>query len=629
MADDTAVTSPAKASEGARTVMVCRGTGCESSHSAQVQENLAAEVAAQGLVDVKVKFTGCHGFCEYGPIVVIEPEGAFYARVKPEDATEIVQTHLIEGGRVDRLVYRDPTTDEAIPLYRDIPFYARQQRHVLRRCGHIEPEDIDDYLATDGYVALRKVLFQMTPDEVIAEIKASGLRGRGGAGFPTGLKWGFTRAAEGEPKYVVCNCDEGDPGAFMNRSEVEADPHSLLEGMIIAAYAIGAHKGYVYARAEYPLAIRRLRIAIAQAEERGYLGEDIMGSGFGFHVEIKEGAGAFVCGEETALLASIEGRRGMPRPRPPFPAQSGLWGKPTLLNNVGTFFAVPLIIQNGAQWYARIGTPKSTGTKVFSLVGTIANSGLVEVPMGTPLRDIVFGIGGGIPGGRQFKAVQTGGPSGGCLPTSQLDLPVDFESLAEAGSIVGSGGMVVMDDTTCMVDVSRFFLSFTQKESCGKCVPCRIGTKRMLEILERICAGQGRAEDIDLLLDLSETAKNASLCALGQTSVNPVLSTLRYFREEYEAHIREKRCPALRCEALITYYILPDKCEGCGICRRACPVEAISGDRRMIHIIDQTKCTKCGTCLQVCPERFSAVTKVSGEAIRVPTELVPVGSTEW
>ena len=614
---------------GPITLLVCRGTGCESSHSAQVQSSLSAEVERQGLSDVAVKFTGCHGFCEYGPIVVIEPEGTFYARVAREDAAEIVQSHLVDGQLVDRLVYRNPSTDEPIPCFHDIPFYAKQQRYVLARCGRIDPENIDDYLATEGYEGLRKVLFEMDPEGVIQELKASGLRGRGGAGFPTGLKWGFTRAAEGEPKYVVCNCDEGDPGAFMNRSEVEADPHALIEGMTIAAFAIGAAEGYVYARAEYPLAIRRLRIALAQAEERGYLGDDIMGSGFSFRIEIKEGAGAFVCGEETALMASIEGRRGMPRPRPPYPAQSGLWDKPTLLNNVGTFLNVPLIMLRGADWYSQIGTERSKGTKVFSLVGTVVNSGLVEVPMGTPLRDIVFGIGGGIPGGREYKAVQTGGPSGGCLPASQLDLPVDYESLAEAGSIVGSGGMVVMDDTTCMVDVSRFFLSFTQMESCGKCVPCRLGTKRMLEILERICAGEGEEGDIDLLVDLSETIKNASLCALGQTSVNPVLSTLRYFRDEYEAHVVDKRCPALRCEALITYYILPDKCQGCGRCRKACPVEAIAGDRRMIHVIDQTKCTKCGTCITVCPERFGAATKVSGEEIRVPRELVPVGSTEW
>ena len=612
-----------------RVLCVCRGTGCESSHSAQIHERLADEVLRQSLSNVQVKRTGCPGFCEYGPIVSVEPEGVFYTHVTPEDAEEIVGTHLVEGRLLERLLYRDPATGEAVPHYRDFAFYAKQKRNILRRCGHIDPENIDDYLATEGYAALHKVLFEMSPDQVIDEVYKSGLRGRGGAGFPTGLKWRFTRGAEGEPKYVVCNADEGDPGAFMNCAELEADPHSLLEGMAIAAYAIGAHQGYIYVRAEYPLAIHRLRIALAQAEERGYLGKNIMGSGFGFSIEIKEGAGAFVCGEETALMASIEGRRGTPRPRPPYPAQSGLWGKPTLLNNVGTFFNVPLIILRGADWYRSIGTERCTGTKAFSLVGQVVNSGLVEVPMGTTLREIIFGIGGGIPKGRTFKAVQTGGPSGGCLPASQLDLPVDYESLAAAGSIVGSGGMVVMDDTTCMVDVARFFLSFTQKESCGKCVPCRLGTKRMLEILERICGGEGAEQDIDLLLDVADTVKSASLCALGQTSVNPVLSTLRYFREEYEAHVKERRCPALACQAMIAYYIQPDKCQGCGRCHRACPTEAIMGDLRMIHIIDQERCIKCGTCLEVCPKRFGAVVKVSGEKIRVPDHLVPVGSVDW
>jgi len=543
-----------------RTVLICRGTGCESSRSAEIQTEMEAETTRLGLADVRVKFTGCHGFCQYGPIVVIEPEGVFYTQVKVEDVPEIVQSHLVDDQIVMRLVYRDPVTAEPIPHYRDIPFYHKQQRIILRRCGHICPEEIDDYLAYEGYEALRKTLLNLEPEAVIQEIKRSGLRGRGGAGFPTGLKWQFTYQASGDPKYLVCNFDEGDPGAFMNRSEVEGDPHCLLEGMAIAAYAIGANQGFVYGRAEYPLAIQRLRKAIAQAEERGFLGDDILGSGFSFHIAIKEGAGAFVCGEETALMASIEGRRGMPRPRPPFPAQSGLWGKPTLINNVGTYFNVPSIILNGADWFARIGVEKCRGTKVFSLVGKVVNSGLVEVPMGTPLHEIIFGIGGGIPKGRKFKAVQTGGPSGGCIPASLLDLPVDYDSLTEVGSIMGSGGMVVMDEDTCMVDIARFFLNFTQSESCGKCIPCRLGTKRMLEILERICQGEGREEDIDLLLELCETVKLASLCGLGQTTPNPVLTTIKYFRDEYEAHIKLKHCPAVACSGLFT-----------SRCQHACP----------------------------------------------------------
>jgi NADH-quinone oxidoreductase subunit F len=545
-----------------RMVLICRGTGCESSRSAHIQTEFEAEIARHGLTNVHVKFTGCHGFCENGPVVVVRPEDVFYTRVKIEDVPEIVQSHLVESQIVQRLLYRDPTTHQLVPYYHDIPFYNKQQRNILSRCGAINPEDVDDYLAHGGYEALRKALFEMEPRQVIGEIKRSGLRGRGGAGFPTGLKWEFTGTAPGQPKYVVCNFDEGDPGAFMNRSEVEGDPHNLLEGMTIAAYSVGASQGFIYGRAEYPLAIRRLGIAIAQAEERGFLGNDILGSGFSFHIAIKEGAGAFVCGEETALINSIEGSRGMPRPRPPFPAQSGLWGKPTLINNVGTLSNVALIIQKGADWFTRIGTERSKGTKVFSLVGKIANSGLVEVPMGTPLHEIVFGIGGGIPRGRKFKAVQTGGPSGGCLPASLLNLSVDYDSLAEAGSIMGSGGMVVMDEDTCMVDVARFFLSFTQAESCGKCVPCRLGTKRMLEILERITHGEGQEEDIDLLLELAETVKGASLCGLGQTAPNPVLSTLRYFRDEYEAHIKLKKCPAVVCSGLFS-----------SRCQHACPAE--------------------------------------------------------
>jgi NADH-quinone oxidoreductase subunit F len=588
-----------------RTLLVCRGTGCEASRSADIEAELRAEITRLDLPNVGVKFTGCHGFCENGPIVVVEPEGVFYTHVKVDDAPEIVQSLLADHELVERLLYRDPETGEAIPNYRDIPFYYKQQRNILRRCGHTNPEDIEDYLKYDGYQALRTVLFEMEPQQVIDEIKLSGLRGRGGAGFPTWLKWDFTRKAVGEPKYVVCNFDEGDPGAFMNRSEVEGDPHSILEGMIIAAYAIGAEHGYIYGRAEYPLAIRRIRKAIAQAKERNCLGDDILSSGFSFHITIKEGAGAFVCGEETALMASIEGRRGMPRPRPPFPAQSGLWGKPTLLNNVGTLCNIPLVIHQGGKQFAQVGTKECPGTKVFSLVGKVVNSGLVEVPMGTPLREIIFGIGGGIPNGRAFKAVQTGGPSGGCLPADLLDLPVDYDSLTKAGSIMGSGGMVVMDEDTCMVDIARFFLNFTQAESCGKCVPCRLGTKRMLDILERITSGRGREGDIELLLELADTVKSGSLCGLGQTAPNPVLSTIQYFRDEYEAHIREGRCPAHACKSMVVYRISPENCVGCTACARKCPVGAISGERKHVHVIDAALCTRCDTCRQVC--RFDAV----------------------
>jgi NADH:ubiquinone oxidoreductase subunit F (NADH-binding)/ferredoxin len=475
---------------------------------------------------------------------------------------------------------------------------------------------------------LRKALFEMTPEQVIAEVKRSGLRGRGGAGFPTGLKWEFCRKAQGEPKYVICNADEGDPGAFMDRSTMEGDPHTVIEGMGIAAYAIGTAEGYIYIRAEYPLAVKRLRTALKQAEEQGFLGENILGSSFSFRIHIKEGAGAFVCGEETALLASIEGKRGLPRSRPPFPAHSGLWGKPSNINNVKTLGALPVIIAKGSDWYASIGSEKSKSTAVFALTGKIANSGLIEVPMGISLKEIIFGIGGGIPDGKRFKAVQTGGPSGGCLPASFLDLPVDYESLTQAGSIMGSGGMVVMDEDTCIVDVARYFLSFTQAESCGKCVPCRLGTKQMLSILEDITGGSGKLEDIDLLTELSNSVKAGSLCALGGTAPNPALTTLRYFRDEYEEHIIQKRCRALVCTALTSYYILPDKCQGCLICLRNCPVEAISGDKRLVHVIDQSKCISCGVCLEVCPPKFSAVIKVSGEEIETPAEPIPVKASK-
>jgi len=617
-----------KNANGKGTVFVCQGTGCMSSQSDQVRVALEVEVARLGLTErFRVTFTGCHGFCQQGPIVHVQPEGIFYAQVKPDDAPEIVQSHLQDGKPVERLFYRDPVTGDAIPYHRDIKFYNRQQRVILRNCGYINPEEIDDYLATGGYQALRKVISEMTPEQVIEEIKRSGLRGRGGAGFPTGVKWEFCHRAPGDEKYVICNADEGDPGAFMDRSMLEADPHAVIEGMIIAAYAIGATGGYIYIRAEYPLALKRLRIALKQAEEHTFLGKNILGSTFSFTIEIKEGAGAFVCGEETALIASIEGKRGMPHPRPPFPAQSGVWGKPTIINNVKSLASVPVIINRGAGWFANIGTENSKGTVIFALTGKVANNGLVEVPMGTTLREIIYDIGGGIPDGKSFKAVQTGGPSGGCLPAEFLDTPVDYETLDKAGSIMGSGGMIVTDEDTCIVDLARFFLAFTQDESCGKCPPCRVGTRQMLDILERISRGDGEDSDIDKLQGLAETVRDGSLCALGGTAPNPVLTTLRYFRDEYEEHIKNKRCPALACKELVSYYILADKCQGCRICLRNCPSGAIKGDKRLVHVVDQSMCTKCGNCLDVCPPRFAAVIKVSGEEIEVPEEPIPIGSS--
>jgi NADH-quinone oxidoreductase subunit F len=543
---------PAREVVNQRTIFVCHGTGCVSGKAFEIREALEKAVAELGLKGIGVDFTGCHGFCQQGPIAVVEPEGIFYTHVSVDDVPEIAQSHLRDGQPVAHLFYKDPVSGEAIPHYKDISFYNKQQRIILRNCGHINPERIGDYVAVGGYQSLRKVLLEMTPEQVIDEVKRSGLRGRGGAGFSTGQKWAFCRQAPGDQKYMICNADEGDPGAFMDRSTMEGDPHTVIEGMIIAAYAIGASEGYIYIRAEYPLAVKRVRLAIKQAEEEGFLGESILGSGFSFRIHVKEGAGAFVCGEETALMASIEGRRGMPRPRPPFPAQSGLWGKPSNINNVKSLATVPVIIANGADWYSQIGTEKSKGTAVFALVGKIANSGLVEVPMGTPLQEIIYGIGGGIPDGKRFKAVQTGGPSGGCLPASLLNQPVDYESLTQAGSIMGSGGMVVMDEDTCMVDVARYFLSFTQAESCGKCVPCRVGTKQMLDILNDITHGRGKMEDIDLLLELSQSIKAGSLCALGGTAPNPVLTTIRYFREEYEEHIKRHHCRAAVCEGLVT-----------------------------------------------------------------------------
>jgi NADH-quinone oxidoreductase subunit F len=543
---------PANKADNQKTILVCHGTGCVSGKAFEIREALEKQVAELGLKNVAVDFTGCHGFCQQGPIAVVEPEGIFYTKVTVDDVPEIVQSHLRDGKPVARLFYRDPVTDEAIPYHKDITFYSQQTRLILRNCGVINPERIEDYIKTGGYDSLRKVLKEMTPEQVIEEVKRSGLRGRGGAGFSTGQKWEFCAKAPGDQKYMICNADEGDPGAFMDRSTMEGDPHTVIEGMIIAAYAIGASEGYIYIRAEYPLAVQRVRLAIKQAEDKGFLGDKILGSKFSFHLHIKEGAGAFVCGEETALMASIEGKRGMPRPRPPFPAQSGLWGKPSNINNVKSLASIPVIIAKGADWYSKIGTEKSKGTVVFALTGKIANSGLVEVPMGFPLQKIIYEIGGGIPNGKKFKAVQTGGPSGGCLPASMLNQPVDYETLAKAGSIMGSGGMVVMDEDTCIVDVARYFLSFTQDESCGKCVPCRLGTKQMLDILNDITHGRGKLEDIDLLLDLSEQVKVGSLCALGGTAPNPVLTTIRYFREEYEEHIKNHHCRAAVCEGIVT-----------------------------------------------------------------------------
>jgi len=615
-----------RSKEGCR-ILVCQSTGCESSKSDRITQALERQIEQLGLSkNVEVKFTGCHGFCQQGPIVIVEPEGVFYTQVKEEDVPEILKSHIIERKYVERLFYHNPVTGEAIPLYKDVPFYSQQQRLILRNCGHINPEKIEDYIAVGGYGALKKAIFEMKPEQAIEEITRSGLRGRGGAGFPTGKKWEEAYKAKEQPKYVVCNGDEGDPGAFMDRSVLEADPHSVLEGMAIAGYAVGTPYGYIYVRAEYPLAVKRLRLAIAQAKERNLMGNNIMGSDFSFDVEIMQGAGAFVCGEGSALMYSIEGKRGMPRVRPPRSVASGLWSKPTSLNNVKTYATVPLIINRGADWFGSIGTEGSKGTAVFALTGKIANSGLIEVPMGTVLRKVVFDIGGGVQEGKNFKAVQTGGPSGGCLPESLLDLPIDFESLTKAGSMMGSGGMVVMDTDTCMVDLAQFFLKFCSNESCGKCVPCREGLPLMIEIMKKITQGQGEPDDIQRLIDMGETIRGGSLCGLGTTAPNPVLSSIRYFEDEWKAHVIDKICPAMVCRALINFYILPDKCAGCGICARACPVEAISGGKRMIHVIDQEKCIKCATCLEKCPDRFSAVVKVTGEQVTVPKEPVPVGT---
>ncbi|MCW1712147.1 MULTISPECIES: NADH-quinone oxidoreductase subunit NuoF [Synergistaceae] len=589
-------------------VLVCGGTGCTSGGSDKVLETLREGIKANGLdKEITVVQTGCHGMCEAGPIVIVYPEGTFYTHIKPQDAKEIVAEHLLKGRVVERLLYKEAMHSEAVPHYKELPFYSKQVRLTLRNCGYIDPDSLEEYVARDGYQALAKVLTEKTPEQVVEDMKASGLRGRGGGGFSTGMKWMFCAKSPGPKKYVICNADEGDPGAFMDRSLLEGDPHAILEGMAIGAYAMGADEGYIYCRAEYPLAIKRLLKSITDAEEAGLLGENILGTGFNFTLHVKEGAGAFVCGEETALMNSIEGKRGMPRPRPPFPAIKGLWEKPSNINNVETWANVAQIMFHGPEWYANYGYDKSRGTKVFALTGKVNNTGLVEVPMGTTIREVVFDIGGGIIGGKKFKAVQIGGPSGGCLTEQHLDLPISYESLTAAGAIMGSGGLVVVDEDTCMVDMARFFLEFTQRESCGKCIPCREGTKKMLDILIRITEGKGREEDIENLIYLGTQIKTASLCGLGQTAPNPVLTTLRYFRHEYEAHIREKRCPAGACKALITIKIDPAKCVGCTKCTKACPVNAIAGTVKQPHVIDQDKCIKCGACVEVCP--FKAIDK--------------------
>ena len=589
-------------------ILVCGGTGCTSSNSERIIQLLEEEIKSRSLQDeVKVIKTGCFGLCALGPIMIVYPEGAFYSRVEPEDIKEIVSEHIEKGRVVKRLLYQETVKDGKIEPLTHTDFYRKQKRVALRNCGVIDPENINEYLATDGYQAIARVLTTMSPDQVIDTIKASGLRGRGGGGFPTGTKWALARANEDDQKYVCCNADEGDPGAFMDRSILEGDPHVLIEAMAIAGYAIGATKGFVYVRAEYPIAVHRLQIAIDQAKERGMLGTDILGTGFEFDLEIRLGAGAFVCGEETALMTSIEGKRGEPRPRPPFPAQKGLFGKPTVLNNVETYANIPRIIMNGPQWFAAMGTEKSKGTKVFALGGKINHTGLVEVPMGTTLREIVEEIGGGIPNGKKFKAAQTGGPSGGCIPAHMIDTPIDYDNLIAIGSMMGSGGLIVMDEDNCMVDIAKFFLEFTVDESCGKCSPCRIGTRRLLEILERITKGQGEMADIDKLIELSNHIKQNSLCGLGQTAPNPVLSTLNYFRDEYIAHIKDKTCPSKVCRSLLSYYILEDKCVGCTACARVCPADAITGEVKKVHRIDLEKCIKCGACMEKC--KFGAIIK--------------------
>ena len=580
-----------KANTREKHILVCHGTGCTSSKSPKIIENFRKIIDEKGIKNVRVIQTGCFGLCAKGPIVIIRPEDTFYAMVKPEDCEEIINTHILEGKTVERLLCKD-INNSVVQRLDELTFYKKQERIALKNCGIIDPENIDEYIAFDGYKALEKVLFEMSQDDVINEITDSGLRGRGGAGFPTGKKWYFTKIAEGDQKYVVCNADEGDPGAFMDRSILEGDPHSVIEAMMIAGYAVGANKGYIYVRAEYPIAVHRFQTAINQAKEYGILGKNIFGTDFSFDLEIRLGAGAFVCGEETALLESIEGRSGRPRLKPPFPANCA---------------NITKIILNGAKWYSSIGTEKSKGTKVFALGGNVVNVGLVEVPMGTTLREIVFDIGGGIPGGHKFKAAQTGGPSGGCIPAEHLDTPIDYESLSQIGSMMGSGGLIVMDDTKCMVNLAKFYLGFTVDESCGKCTPCRIGTKRMLEILEKVTEGNGETEDLEKLERLAKTIQKASVCGLGQTAPNPVLSTMKYFRDEYITHIRDKKCPAKECKALRAIEIDPEKCRGCGICKKNCPVNAITGEVKQPHKIDEDVCIKCGTCISKCP--FKAISK--------------------
>ena len=585
-------------------ILVCHGTGCTSSKSPEILENFRKIIKEKNIENVRVIQTGCFGLCAKGPIVIIRPEDTFYANCTPDDCEEIIQTHIIEGKRVERLLCKDIDGTKVNSLD-ELNFYKKQKRIALKNCGVINPEDIDEYIAFDGYLALEEVLKEMSQDEVIEVIKNSGLRGRGGAGFPTGKKWELTKSYVSDQKYVVCNADEGDPGAFMDRSILEGDPHCVLEAMIIAGYSIGANKGYIYVRAEYPIAVKRLELAIKQAREYGILGKNIFGTDFDFDIEIRLGAGAFVCGEETALLESIEGKRGQPRVKPPYPAESGLWGKPTLINNVETFANIAQIILKGSDWFSAIGTENSKGTKVFALGGNVNNIGLVEVPMGTTLREIVFDIGGGIPNNREFKAAQTGGPSGGCIPKEHLDTPIDYESLKNIGSMMGSGGLIVMDDTKCMVCLAKFYLQFTVSESCGKCTPCRIGTKRMLEILERLCNGEGSELDVYKLEKLAVNIKKASICGLGQSAPNPVISTLKYFREEFRQHAIEKECKALECKAMSKIVVNSEKCKGCGICQKFCPVNAIEGQGRDKRVINQDKCIKCGTCIQSCP--FKAI----------------------
>ena len=593
-----------KADTREKHILVCHGTGCTSSKSPDIAEEFRKLIKQNNIENVRVIKTGCFGLCAKGPIVIIRPEDTFYAMVKPEDCQEIIKSHIINGEVVERLLCKDIDNKKVLKLD-DLGFYKKQKRIALKNCGMINPEDIDEYIAFDGYKALEKVLKHMTPEEVIKEITDSGLRGRGGAGFPTGKKWQSTKDAEGKQKYVVCNADEGDPGAFMDRSILEGDPHAVLEAMLIAGYVIGANKGYIYVRAEYPIAVQRLKIAINQAKDYGILGKNIFETGFNFDIEIRLGAGAFVCGEETALLESIEGKRGQPRVKPPYPAVSGLWGKPTLINNVETLANIAQIILKGSEWYSSIGTATSKGTKVFALGGNVNNIGLVEVPMGTTLREIVYDIGGGIPNGREFKAAQTGGPSGGCIPKEHLDTPIDYESLKEIGSMMGSGGLIIMDDTKCMVCLAKFYLEFTVSESCGKCTPCRIGTKRMLELLEKLCSGEGSEYDIYKLEKLAVNIQKSSICGLGQSAPNPVISTLKYFREEFRQHAIEKECKALECRALAKITINEDKCKACGLCQKNCPVGAIEGEGREKRKINQDKCIKCGTCIMSCP--FKAI----------------------